>query len=68
MFMGPEVTEPKDGCAVGNSDRAHLTEDEQKSSSFLYDCLWVKYIRYGWRSHGDIMSNVNNLYQSSSVA
>lgn len=66
--MGPEVTEPKDGHTVGNLDRAHLTEDEQKSSSFLYNCLWVKYIRYGWRSYEDIMSNVNNLYQSSFVA
>lgn len=66
--MGPEVTEPKDGHTVGNLDRTHLTEDEQKSSSFLYNCLWVKYIRYGWRSYEDIMSNVNNLYQSSFVA
>lgn len=28
--MGPEVTEPKDGRAVGNLDKTHLTEDEQK--------------------------------------
>lgn len=28
--MGPEVTEPEDGHAVGNLDRAHLTEDELK--------------------------------------
>ena len=28
--MGPEVSEPKDGHAVGNLARAHLTEDELK--------------------------------------
>lgn len=38
--MGPEVTEPKDGHAVGNLDRAHLTEDELKIALFfMYDCL-----------------------------
>lgn len=28
--MGPGVSEPKDGHAVGNLDRAHLMEDELK--------------------------------------
>lgn len=29
--MGLEVSEPKDGHAVGNLDRAHLTEEELKN-------------------------------------
>ena len=45
--MGPEVTEPKVGHAVGNLDRAHLTEDKQKSSSFCMIVHGLKYIRYG---------------------
>lgn len=38
--MGPEVTEPKDGHAVGNLDRAHLTEDELKIALFSV-CLFM---------------------------
>lgn len=36
--MGPGVSEPKDGHAVGNLDRAHLTEDELK---ILLFSVWL---------------------------